>query len=284
MKRLLISLLSLFFSLSVFAQPSVACDSVLQLGTCAGSQVIVPFTVTGGNFTFGNQFRAELSDQWGNWANPVTIGQISWFTSGIIFATLPQNVNFGFFYRVRVIANNPVDTSNISPNSILVTQSAFLNSVQAFPNDTACWGDSITLGVLMPGSSYMWNTGDTTQTIIVTAPGQYICTTTDFLTCTSQDTLNVYFEICSSGMQDWINADNFSFYPNPSNGKVYINWSPASPSEGELFIKDLSGRILRRIQLESGSIALDLSELSAGLYLATLQSENTSFTKRIVIE
>lgn len=283
MKSLVFCLLSLISCLS-FAQPSVACDSVLQLGTCAGSQVIIPFTVTGGSFSFTNQFKAQLSDNWGNWGNPTQIGQITWFTSGIIFATLPQNVTFGFLYRVRIIATNPVDTSNNSPNTIIVTQSAFLNSVNAFPNDTACWGDTITLGVLSPGASYAWNTGDTTQTIIVTAPGQYICTTTDLLTCTSQDTLNVYFELCGNSIIEWVNADNFSFYPNPSSGQLFINWAPPSPSNGVILVKDLVGRLVKQVSIQSGLSSLDFSDLKKGLYLATLQSENGAFTKRIVIE
>ena len=283
MKAIFILLLGLFFFIDGYAQPSVSCDSVLQLGTCAGSQVIVPFTVTGGNFNFGNVFKAQLSDNFGNWGNPVQIGQITWFTSGILFATLPQNVSFSFFYKVRIISTNPVDTSNVSPNSIIVTQSAFLNSVNAFPNDTACWGDTITLGVLTPGASYSWNTGDTTQTILVTAPGQYICTSTDILNCTSQDTLDVYFELCGNSVGEIINEENFILFPNPSAGHFNLHWQPGRPAVGLLSVQDLAGRTLKEIAIDSGKIRIDLSTLSKGMYLVRLVSGNSSFTKPILI-
>lgn len=283
MKRILLFATVLFSAVS-FAQPSVSCDSVLQLGTCAGSQVIVPFSVSGGNFSFGNQFRAQLSDQWGNWGNPVQIGQMTWFTSGIIFATLPQNVTFGFLYRVRVIATNPIDTSNDSPNTILVTQSAFLNSIQALPNDTACWGDTLSLGVLMPGSTYAWSTGDTTQFINITGPGQYTCTTTDFLNCTSQDTINIVYEICSSGMNELVNGGNFILYPSPASSLLYLGWDPGQSAKGMIEITDLAGRIMFTTQVSTGTTAIDISGMVPGMYLATLRSGEGGFTRRILVE
>ncbi|MCC7301736.1 MAG: T9SS type A sorting domain-containing protein [Bacteroidia bacterium] len=281
-----IRLLSIAIMLSIFAgaQPSVTCDSVLQLGTCAGSQVIVPFTVTGGSFSFGNQFKVQLSDQWGNWGNPVQIGQMTWFTSGIIFATLPQNVNFGFFYRVRIIATNPVDTSNNSPNTIFVTQSAFLNSLQALPNDTACWGDTVSVGPLMPGASYSWNTGDTTQFIDVTAPGQYICTTSDMLNCTSEDTINIVFISCNPGMNEWVNSNNFHIYPNPARSWLYTSWIPGTTAEGKLLISDLSGRTLFVHEIRSGTDVLSLHGMTPGMYLVTLISDYGSDSRRLIIE
>src|ERR1043166_316650 len=117
----------------VVLTPTVTCDAVLQPSTCAVGNVIVPYTVTGGNFTFGNVFTAQLSDIWGQFNNPVNIGSIPWIGSGIIFATIPSNANFSIFYRIRIIASNPMDTSNTSPNPIFVTQVAQLNQIVATP-------------------------------------------------------------------------------------------------------------------------------------------------------
>lgn len=283
MKQILISA-ALLINVLAISQPSVSCDSVLQLGTCAGSQVIIPFQVSGGSFNFGNQFRAQLSDQWGNWGNPVQIGQMTWFTSGIIFATLPQNVTFGFFYRVRIIATNPVDTSNNSPNTLIVTQSAFLNSIQAFPNDTVCWGDTVSLGVLMPGSTYAWSTGDTTQFINVTGPGQYTCTTTDFLNCTSQDTINIVYEICGNGMNEMVHGGNYQLYPNPAHHALYIGWDPGRNMKGTILIADLSGRSIKELPIQNGTTLLNTEDLAPGMYLVTLRSGEGSFTRRVIIE
>ena len=41
------------------------------------------------------------------------------------------------------------------------------------------------------GSSYLWSTGDTTQTIDVTAPGNYAVTVINNFGCSSTDTVLV---------------------------------------------------------------------------------------------
>src|ERR1051326_536521 len=180
-----------FISLAAFSQPTVHCDTVIQTSTCAGGNIIVPYTVTGGNFNFGNIFTAQLSNAFGQFTAPVSIGSIPWIGSGIILATIPLNTNFSIFYRVRVIASNPHDTSNASPNPIFVTQVAQLNQIIATPHNYVCPGDTITLTAINIANSYSWSTGDTTMSIKVTTPGIYSVTTTDPLACqsTTADTL-----------------------------------------------------------------------------------------------
>lgn len=46
-------------------------------------------------------------------------------------------------------------------------------------NIDACDGETITLDAQFPGCEYDWNTGEDTQTLLVSASGTYICTITD---------------------------------------------------------------------------------------------------------
>ena len=284
MKRSILILLTVFgFASKCFAQPTVTCDSVLQLGVCAGSQIIIPFTASS-SFNFGNVFKAELSDEFGSWANPVQIGQITWFTSGIIFAAFPTNAPFGVLYRVRVVSTSPVDTSNQSPNMLFVLQSAFLNSITAFPNDTVCWGDTVTLGILMPGSSYSWSTGDTTQFIAITQPGLYNCTTTDILNCTSQDTINIEYEICGSGIHEFLDERYLQVFPNPSDDHIFVSWNPPGRSEAKFSIFDLAGARLKQFILPAGvTHTLSLSDLAAGVYFFECSSTEGSVVRKIIV-
>ncbi|GIV33508.1 MAG: hypothetical protein KatS3mg031_1043 [Chitinophagales bacterium] len=56
-------------------------------------------------------------------------------------------------------------------------------------NDIAiCEGDSVMLDAGNPGTSYLWSTGDTTQTIIVKDSGTYSVFVTDTNNCTGTDT------------------------------------------------------------------------------------------------
>ncbi|HEY6161034.1 MAG TPA: hypothetical protein VI112_07420, partial [Bacteroidia bacterium] len=85
MKKSFLPAIFLFLTSFSFAQLTITCDTVIQTSTCAGGNVIVPFTVTGGTFSFGNVFKAQLSNAFGSFAAPVNIGQLPWISSGIIF-------------------------------------------------------------------------------------------------------------------------------------------------------------------------------------------------------
>ena len=54
-----------------------------------------------------------------------------------------------------------------------------------------CQGDSIVLDAGNPGSSYLWNTGATTQTLTVSTAGSYSVTVTDTNACSTGDTVQV---------------------------------------------------------------------------------------------
>ena len=57
-------------------------------------------------------------------------------------------------------------------------------------NDTISCG-SYVINAGYPGSTYLWNTGATTQTLLVNAAGTYIVTVTDINNCIGKDTVNV---------------------------------------------------------------------------------------------
>ena len=171
------------------ATPTVTCDSMLS-SPCPGSSALVRFTVTGGTFPFGNIFTAQLSNAFGSFAAPVNIGSVP-YNTGFIIATIPISTGLGFLYRVRIVTSNPVDTSNVSPNTILILQVAQLNHITVSPHNYICPGEIITLTDLNYGSTFAWSTGATTQSIQVTQPGIYTVTSTNIATCkaTTSDTL-----------------------------------------------------------------------------------------------
>jgi hypothetical protein len=276
----------LLFAFAVCAQPSVNIDTVLQTGTCAGSNILVPYNVTGGSFNFGNVFRAQLSNNFGQFNNPVNIGQLFWFSSGIIPSVIPVNTPFGFFYRVRVTASSPIDTSLQSPNTIIVTQTIQLNSIIPWPGDTICVGDTATLAVANPAVEYLWSTGDTTQFIQVTQSGQYIVTVTDILTCQTSDTVNIVFQVCS-GMEENFLARNLSIFPNPSNGVLFYSWNAPSNREMNISVVDQFGRtVFRELNtvFANQTHPLDLSGFAAGLYSVLFSYGDQVLIKKIIIQ
>lgn len=61
------------------------------------------------------------------------------------------------------------------------------------PDTSACQGNAITLNAGLPGSSYLWSTLDSSQTISVNTSGSYSVALTDTFGCPGSDTVNVTF-------------------------------------------------------------------------------------------
>ncbi|WP_337045367.1 immunoglobulin domain-containing protein, partial [Emticicia sp. 17c] len=84
---------------------------------CAGSSVDVNFNISGA-FNFGNQFKIELSDSSGNFANPVLIGTTN--VIGQVTCQIPQNTPEGTKYLIRVASSNQIVVSNPAISQITV--------------------------------------------------------------------------------------------------------------------------------------------------------------------
>ncbi len=269
------------------AQLAIATDSILQLSTCAGGNIIVPYTVSGGNYAFGNIFTAQLSNSFGQWTAPINIGTLFYWSSGIIFCTIPANTNFGFFYRIRVIASNPQDTGSQCPNTLIITQIAQLNQIISNPGDTMCVGDSITLTSINLATAYSWSTGDTTMAITVGAPGIYSVTTTDFLGCESTTSDTIVSSACTGVLEnDLENA--LSVYPNPASGKLNLKWNASGTKFLDLHMYNAEGvEVIRSEKIKVNSITevqLDISQLAPGMYMLIIDNGVSRSIKKIVVE
>ncbi len=287
MKKIVIAAL-ISLSTSAFAQTSITCDSILQTSTCAGGNVIIPFQTTG-TFPWGNVFTAELSDVWGNWGNPLPMGTTSFVLSGngIIFGTIPAIANFGIFYRVRIVSSSPVDTSNDSPNTLIVTQIAQLNQIISNPGDSACPGDTITLYALNFASSYLWSTGDTTASIDVTTSGNYSVTTTDALTCesTAYDTI-VFDPALCTGIEESEIA-SMQIYPNPASNEFTVKFADDYAPDSFIDICDLSGKVIRTEPVQysgNNEQRILLNGISPGMYFVQLHTSGHTTAHKLIIE
>ncbi|MEK7224612.1 MAG: hypothetical protein AAB221_02900, partial [Bacteroidota bacterium] len=104
------------------------CNSVQSITTSAISPttlyrcatVNVPYTITGA-FTGGNIFTAQLSDVFGNFSSPTTIGTLASTTAGTITATIPAGATFGTIYRIRVVSSNPPITGSDNGTNLIIT-------------------------------------------------------------------------------------------------------------------------------------------------------------------
>jgi hypothetical protein len=129
--------------------------------------------------------------------------------------------------------------------------------------------------------SYQWTLngtdipGATNQTYEATVSGNYTVTVTDGSACTG---ISAVFSHTYLGLED-IAAQSVKIYPNPTNGMVYIT----SDVSVNVTVIAMEGKI---ILLSNNAKTIDLSHVSAGVYMVKISDENGDFVKmeRIVVE
>jgi hypothetical protein len=74
--------------------------------------------------------------------------------------------------------------------------------------------------------------------------------------------------------------DRISIYPNPSNG----NFTVVSSEDVNIEILEMSGKLLKEVSVKSNQEqAINLDNVTAGVYLIRVFNQNSSSTQRIVI-
>jgi PKD repeat protein len=72
-----------------------------------------------------------------------------------------------------------------------VTATVFSLPIVALGNDLNICQGFVSINAGNPGSTFLWNTGATTQSILVNSGGTYIVTVTSVNACSSRDTINI---------------------------------------------------------------------------------------------
>ncbi|MBU2938585.1 T9SS type A sorting domain-containing protein [Lacinutrix sp. C3R15] len=81
--------------------------------------------------------------------------------------------------------------------------------------------------------------------------------------------------------QDFLNVD-FAMYPNPaSSSQVTVNLNTPAAT---ISLYTVRGQFLLKKPLEQGNNTLDISRLSTGLYIAAIKTEDTTVTKKLIIQ
>jgi hypothetical protein len=89
------------------------------------------------------------------------------------------------------------------------------------------------------------------------------------------------FEI-QTGIEELKTARSFGFYPNPTSGKVAIS---GIISGDKINVYNELGELIRTITSTSNTnLKIELSDQPQGLYVVHIQSKNTSFTHRIILQ
>ena len=93
----------------------------------------------------------------------------------------------------------------------------------------------------------------------------------------------------TTGIAENRGAFPMSAYPNPASDVLRVNYSLPAVSEVNMTITSLDGRVVRAENLGtqqagSNTTTVNVADLSAGVYLVTLQTGTGMTTRRIVVE
>lgn len=73
-------------------------------------------------------------------------------------------------------------------------------------------------------------------------------------------------------------------YPNPASGKVNLHVQNNMGTEFEMIITDILGKTVLKSNFVSNDIVLDISSLTSGIYMITLDDGNTKINKKLIIK
>ena len=149
-----------------------------------------------------------------------------------------------------------------------------------------CPGSETTL-TASGGDSYLWSTGETTASIIVspTVATVYTVAAYEGNTHTYDDVTVFIDESCSNNIAT---AQEFKIFPNPTHGVLHIEMTGFS-GEIDISLFNLNGSLVYSENLNNSSKAnilkqkVNLNKFAKGIYFVKLDSNGNSETKKLIL-
>ena len=193
------------------------------------------------------------------------------------------------------IQNFSVEVTNengCSSSDTVTIHFAPLPQVDLGIDTSLCGGRSYALNAGNEGSTYLWSTGETTQSITVDTTGigygmqNVSVEVTSPFGCVDADSVTIAFINCTS-IEEYGNQVQITLFPNPGTGLFQLNLKSLKTQSVELKIMDMQGNVVfhrNNIQLNgSYSLRADLSNLRAGVYSLFVKGTGSVSSKKLII-
>ena len=212
--------------------------------------------------------------------------QVFWYSSpsggtslgsGSLFTTPPISQTTTYY-------TNDVDVCG-SPRVPVIATVKPLTSVLLGTDTTILSGATLLLDAGPGFDSYLWSTGETTQSIVVSATGNY-SVGASLNGCIGYDTISVNVILGIQEASLWNGTINI--YPNPASDKITIQVDGIKNSDALVSICDVAGRIIihQEVHFSEGlnSQTIDLSGLAKGMYFLNLRSAESTITLNVLLK
>ncbi len=219
-------------------------------------------------------------NQW-NWSFPGGVPSSS-------SSEIPPEIHYNLpgTYDVSLTISNGFTSSSLTKQGFI---KVFESPVVELGKDTAlCPWQNITLDAGNPGATFLWSTGDTSQTILVDSTGIGIGSKIYWVDvslnqiCATRDSVRVTFQICSNVPKSTI-LPVVQIYPNPATEYFTVKTTGLSGSTWMLFsplgIMVLNGTIGD----DEGINIISTNNLKPETYFLKIQNNISVFSGKILI-
>jgi len=151
--------------------------------------------------------------------------------------------------------------------------------------NTAVSLDNTTLTAAENNATYQWIdcdsntpiTGATAKNYTASINGNYavILTSTQ---CTDVKDTSTCIEVNAVGL-DVISTNTIEIFPNPAENTVYIQ---SETTFSSIELKDLNGKLIYQKNIHNKQTSIDISKLSAGIYVVEISGETVKHIERII--
>ena len=250
-------------------------SSSLNIGTCCDSVASINL--------------ANNSNCIGDASSFIDLGTIAdsliWTDNGLVFNPSPSALGWIYNFNTTGVHNitlTAIDSSGCFDTSNLVLTIYDLPEIIMSTVSASCnnCGDGEVFVTVVSGPmphQLLWSTGGSSNPLTGLNPGSYTATLTDGNACSITDSINVGNSV--SIFEN--NSINFSFFPNPNNGKFSLNIIDKKSKLRLIQIFDFSGKLILTEFLERNSNSpylVDL-DLDNGIYLLKINNKS----KKLII-
>jgi hypothetical protein len=187
---------------------------------------------------------------------------------------------------------NVSDTSNHSSLDSIYIEVYAMPIIALGADTSICGVNTMILDAGNPGSTYMWSTGETTQTIEISTDEVYgamvySVEVTNETSCVNSGEVTITWVDCTS-IDEFSNNVSLNVYPNPNSGEFSLQLNAL---EDEIvavrIVNELGAVVYSKEDIsvrEAITLHINLQEKAAGIYSIVVSSDKGMINKKIVVK
>jgi hypothetical protein len=232
--------------------------------------VVVPTLCAGSSSSVGATSTTTI-----NWFATPTSNTI--LGTGSIYNTPTLTAGTHTFYA------EAINACNVSPRTAVTLTVYPVATLTVSGTPSICMGQTATLSVTGAGN-YTWSTSQTTSMITVSPSSVTVYTVTGKSSpgnCPTSATIAVNVTTCTLLYDISTSNIYFNIFPNPANTILHIEMQYGKK---KVEISDLAGKLVYADESTQPGMQINVTNLSKGVYIITVQQDGLKEHKRLIIE